>query len=147
MELRPADADGAGWAPAPLPSVPALVFSEAMRDVDLFVGVTSIANDPTWMDGTDRHVDYWRSAAFGKLTASAQLRRDALARLLPRTKIADRVQLEERFLRVRGTLGAYRIHLGSGNILMTGDRCLCIVAARERTRTIHLPFDDDPSSR
>ena len=34
--------------------VPALVFSEAMRDVDLFVGVTTIATDPTWADGGDR---------------------------------------------------------------------------------------------
>lgn len=49
--------------------------------------------------------------AFGALTAAAQLRRDALARLLPRTKIADQVQLEERFVRVRGRIGTYRIHL------------------------------------
>jgi hypothetical protein len=33
-----------------LADVPALLFSELMRDVDLFVGVTSIGNDPTWFD-------------------------------------------------------------------------------------------------
>ena len=31
-------------------NVPKLVFSEVMRDVDLFVGVTSIGNNPEWED-------------------------------------------------------------------------------------------------
>lgn len=39
--------------PRPLTEVPALVFSEVMRDVDLFVGVTSIGADPTWGDRGD----------------------------------------------------------------------------------------------
>ncbi|WP_051844117.1 DUF4132 domain-containing protein [Streptomyces sp. NRRL S-813] len=39
--------DGRRWREVPLAEVPPLVFSEAMRDVDLFVGVTSIAADPT----------------------------------------------------------------------------------------------------
>lgn len=30
--------------------VPSMVFSEVMRDVDLFVRVTSIGNDPNWVD-------------------------------------------------------------------------------------------------
>ena len=42
--------DGIGHE-APLADVPPLVFSEAMRDVDLFVGVTSIAADPDWREG------------------------------------------------------------------------------------------------
>jgi Domain of unknown function (DUF4132) len=48
-------------APVPLDEVPELVFSEAMRDVDLFVSVTSIATDPHWADrGEDPHFAYWR---------------------------------------------------------------------------------------
>lgn len=79
------------------------------------------------------------------MTPSAQVRRDALARLLPRTSIADRVSLSERYLHVRGTIRTYRIHLGSGNILMEPDDAyLCIVAARDRNGRLHLPFDDDP---
>jgi hypothetical protein len=35
----------------PIRDVPAMVFTEIMLDVDLFVGVTSIGNDPGWMDG------------------------------------------------------------------------------------------------
>jgi hypothetical protein len=73
------------------------------------------------------------------------VRRDALSRLLPRTKIADRVELTERFLRVRGTRRIYKIHLGSGNILMEpNDSYLCIVAAREKAGSLHLPFEEDP---
>src|SRR5262249_34052880 len=34
--------------PLPLDQVPPLVFSEVMRDVDLFVGVSSVGNDPQW---------------------------------------------------------------------------------------------------
>jgi hypothetical protein len=39
--------------PIPLAAVPGLVFTEAMRDVDLFVSVTSIALDPHWADRDD----------------------------------------------------------------------------------------------
>ena len=37
--------------PMPLANVPPLVFSEVLRDVDLFVGVASVGNDPNWTDG------------------------------------------------------------------------------------------------
>ncbi|MEU6037367.1 DUF4132 domain-containing protein [Actinomadura sp. NPDC047616] len=136
---------GRGWREVPLAEVPPVVFSEAMRDVDLFVGVTSVAADPDWIDrGEDRFVDYWRRAGFGELSASAETRRDALARILPRTKIADRCALDGRFLVVRGDLRTYKIHLGSANILMDpGDQYLCIVPGRARGGTIFLPFEDD----
>ena len=40
-----------------------------MRDVDLFVGVASVANDPNWNDGgpRGRYVHYWHSQSFGEL--------------------------------------------------------------------------------
>ena len=83
-QVRFARSDGATWQPAPVADVPPLVFTEAMRDVDLFVGVTSIATDPQWADrGEDRFRDYWHRTAVGALTPSAQVSRDALARLLP----------------------------------------------------------------
>ncbi|MBD3239958.1 MAG: DUF4132 domain-containing protein, partial [Chitinivibrionales bacterium] len=46
--------------PLRLESVDPLVFSEVMRDVDLFVGVASVGNDPTWSDGgpEGRYRDY-----------------------------------------------------------------------------------------
>ncbi|MFC5746476.1 DUF4132 domain-containing protein [Actinomadura rugatobispora] len=138
--------DGRRWQEAPLAGVPAAVFSEAMRDVDLFVGVTSIAADPEWEDrGEDRHLAYWRETSFGELTASAEVRRDALSRIVPRTRIAGRCSIEGRFLVVRGDLRTYKIHLGSGNILMEpDDSYLCVVASRPApTGKVFLPFEDE----
>src|SRR5262249_61386095 len=106
--------------PLALEAVPPLVFSEIMRDVDLFVGVAGVGNDPSWSDGGPggRYRTYWESYSFGELSATAQTRRALLERLLPRLKIRDRCSLSDRFLVVRGSLRTYKIHLGSGNILM-----------------------------
>ncbi|WP_143737597.1 DUF4132 domain-containing protein [Microbispora sp. GKU 823] len=133
-----------GWREARLAEVPPLVFSEAMRDVDLFVAVASIGADPEWLDrGVDGLRDYWQSYGFGDLSENARVRRDALARLLPRLAIADRCALTDRFLVVRGELRTYRIHLGSGNILMEpNDAYLCIVPRGSGDR-VFLPFEED----
>jgi hypothetical protein len=136
------------WREVPLAEVPPVVFSEAMRDVDLFVGVTSIAADPAWADRGDHpHVEYWRETSFGELTASAESRRDALARVLPHLKIADRCSMYGRFLVVRGDLRTYKIHLGSANILMEPDHAyLCIVPDRSGGTApgrVFLPFEDE----
>jgi hypothetical protein len=133
-------------APVPLVDVPSLVLSEAMRDVDLAVGVTSIAADPQWFDrGETAHQTYWREAAFGELTENAVVRREALERLLPRLSAADRMEIDGRFLRVRGELRSYRIHLGSANILMEpDDSYLCVVpSGREQGPGVFLPFEQD----
>jgi hypothetical protein len=136
---------GGVWHQAPLSEVPALVFSEAMRDVDLFVAVTSIMTDPQWADqGPDQMQDYWRTGSFAALTSSAEVRRDALSRLIDRTAIADRCTLTDRFLVVRGDLRTYKIHLGSANILMEpNDAYLCIVAAHSPHAGLFLPFEED----
>jgi hypothetical protein len=139
-------ADDRARQAVPLGEVPPLVFSEAMRDVDLFVGVTSIALDPAWADrGGDPYYDYWLAASFGALTATAQVRRDVLATLLPKLNIADRVELGDRYVRVRGNRATYKVHLGSANILIEpDDRYLCIVpASKGRTMRIMLPFEGD----
>ncbi len=145
-QVRFARRDGAVWDQARVADVPPAVFSEAMRDVDLFVGVTSIAADPQWTDRGEHRFDaYWEATAFGALTATAEIRRETLARLLPSTKIASKVELGERFLRVFGTRRTYKVHLGSGNILMEpNDAYLCVVARKRSTPTLHLPFDEDP---
>ncbi|MBX3442216.1 MAG: DUF4132 domain-containing protein [Planctomyces sp.] len=136
--------------PVPLEQIPPLVLSEIFRDVDLFVGVASVGNDPTWADGGPggQHRDYWTSYSFGDLTAAAQTRRDVLQRLIPRLKIADRCSFNDRYLVVRGDLRTYRIHLGSGNILMQpNDQYLCIVQDagnwKEHTGSPFLPFEGD----
>lgn len=133
--------------PVPLEDVPDLVFSEAMRDVDLFVGVASIALDPNWADrGDAEHVDYWRAFSFGELSETAQIRRDALARIVPKLKIASRLELSDRFLRVHGHLNTYKIHVGSANIqIEPDDRYLCVVpgSSRRPSSKVMLPFEGD----
>lgn len=134
-----------------LQEIPSKTFSEIMRDVDLFVGVSSVANDPNWRDiGNRKANDYWQSYAFGELTVSAETRRDLLGRLLPNlTNIKDRCFLEDRFLVVRGDLRTYRIHLGSSNIQMEpNNQYLCIVFgqngdAKIEGKGIFLPFAGD----
>jgi hypothetical protein len=137
--------------PVALEDVPALVFSEIMRDVDLFTGVASVGNDPAWLDGgrSQRETDYWSGFSFGALSETAQTRKQALEKLIPRLKIAPRCSFIERFLVVRGDLRTYKIHLGSGNILMEpNDQYLCIVPARggaagASTEKLFLPFEGD----
>ncbi|MBF9131953.1 DUF4132 domain-containing protein [Plantactinospora sp. S1510] len=133
------------WRTGSLTEVPPVVFSEAMRDVDLFVSVTSIAADPYWTDRRTEHGDYWRAESRRELGTTAQVRRTALERILPRTKIADRCTLTDRYLVVRGELRTYKIHLGSANILMEpDDTYLCIVPARRKPPgEVFLPFEED----
>jgi hypothetical protein len=139
--------DSAGQ-PRPLELIPALLFTELMRDVDLFVGVCSVGNDPAWGDQGERPgLHYWRSYSFGELGESARTRRELLERLVPRLKIAGRCALTDRFLVVHGDLRTYKIHLGSGNILMEpDDQYLCIVRDASKppagSHTI-LPFEGD----
>ena len=155
-ETNYAHAGGGGYAsgrgqtpaaPLPLAEVPPLALSEVMRDVDLFVGVASLGNDPAWSDGgpAGRYRNYWQDYAFGDLGETAKTRAEVLGKLLPRLKIASRCELNGKFLVVRGDLRTYKIHLGSGNILMEpNDQYLCIVPGRsEGTGDLFLPFEGD----
>jgi hypothetical protein len=133
-----------------LREIPEAVFSEVMRDVDLFVGVSSVGNDPTWSDGgpNGRFTEYWQSYSFGDLNASAKTRKDLLERLVPKLKIAGACRFEEKFLVVKGSLRTYKIHLGSGNILMApNDQYLCIVPKQSGEGAadggVMLPFEGD----
>jgi hypothetical protein len=144
---RMADRNG---DPVPLREIPPVVFSEAMRDVDLFVSVSSIAADVNWADGGrergERYERYWQAQAFGDLGPTAEGRREVLAWMLPQLAIADRLRLDDRWLRVRGDLRSYKIHLGSANIVMEpDDQYLCIVPARAKGGSggVFLPFEDD----
>lgn len=135
--------------PLPLTDIPPLVLSEVLRDVDLFVGVASVGNDPNWFDGgpEGRYQGYWNSYSFGELSGSAQSRRELLEKLIPRLRIRDRCELSDRFLIVRGDVRTYKIHLGSSNILMEpSDQYLCIVASQTASKgdgQVFLPFEGD----
>jgi hypothetical protein len=134
------------WEPIALEDVPPIVFSEAMRHVDRLVRKVSIAAAPTWRDrGGGPLRPYW-DERFGELTDTATRRRDILAELVPQLHIADRCELADRFLVVRGELRTYKIHLDSANVLMTpDDEQLCILPRHDERRTtdILLPFESD----
>jgi hypothetical protein len=135
--------------PIDLELIPPRVFSEAMRDVDLFVGVASVGNDPAWQDQGERlgYGAYWREYAFGDLSATAETRKAVLERLLPRLSIAAVSRIDGKFLVVAGKLRTYKIHLGSGSIQMSPlNQYLCIVPGRQRdegVKGVYLPFEGD----
>ncbi|MEN7546337.1 DUF4132 domain-containing protein [Rapidithrix thailandica] len=129
--------------------IPKIVLSEVMRDVDLFVGVCSVGNDPEWRDngGIPQYRDYWTSYSFGDLTEVAQTRKKVLETLIPRLKIKKVAEVDGRFLKVKGKVRDYKIHIGSTNILMEpNDQYLCIVPDRKSTtksENVFLPFEGD----
>ena len=132
-----------------LVDVPVIPFSEVLRDVDLFVGVCSVGNDPTWRDtgGIAQYRDYWTSYSFGDLNEVSKNRKEILSGLLPKLKISKVSEIRDKFLVVKGKLRTYKIHIGSTNILMEpNDQYLCIVpdrSAKSHTENLFIPFEGD----
>ena len=135
--------------PRTLRDIPIIPFSEVLRDVDLFVGVASVGNDPAWQDsgGLPAYRDYWTSFSFGNLSEVAKNRKEILTGLLPRLKINKVSEINDKFLVVRGKVRTYKIHIGSTNILMEpNDQYLCIVPDRTQkspTEKVFIPFEGD----
>lgn len=130
--------------------VPPVAFSEVMRDVDMFVAITSIGSDPNWQANGEDQQQYWRNYAYGALseTQSAEERKKILELMIPRTKIAKVARVEGNFVEVTGKFRTYKINIGSGNILMLpNDQYLCIVPAPAEVSTVQnkvwLPFEGD----
>lgn len=114
--------------PEPLESVPALVFSETMRDLDLVVSVAHAGGvDP-------------------EASASTVEMRAALVRETARLLRLDNVHLLDSHAAVTGQLGEYTVHLGSGIVHRRPGQSVCIVPVDSQRRgRIFLPFaDDDP---
>lgn len=130
-----------------LENVDKVVFSEVMRDVDLFVGVTSIGNDPSFKYNNEEEMVYWNNYSFGSLSEIAKTRKSVLKSIIPKLKIRDVSRIEGKFLIVEGKIRTYKIHIGSGNILMEpNDEYLCIVednTKRDTTQKLFIPFECD----
>jgi hypothetical protein len=115
----------------PLESVPAVVFSEAMRDLDLVVSVAHA-------DGADPEA-----------TGSTVEIRAALLRETARLMKLDNIAFPGgRHVVITGRLGEYSLHLGSGTVHRRPGGALCIIPAGARRRgRLFLPFaDDDPKT-
>jgi hypothetical protein len=132
----------------PFEDVPALVLSEAMRDIDLFVSVCSVALDPAWRDAGNEEIQLqWRELAFGELVESARIRRELLERALPELSIADRCAVYDRELVVEGRRATYRIHLGSSQVRVDPHGSLLVVprarAGAAELARLFLPVETD----
>jgi Domain of unknown function (DUF4132) len=106
----------------PLDEVPAIVFSEIMRDVDLFTSVCAVGDDETWSDQGERGIGVFTNRFdIHEFSVVSALRAEMLSRVLPHTTIADRCKLADASLEVRGQLGTYRIQLGWGGAMLVTD--------------------------
>ena len=106
----------------PVDEVPAIVYSEVMRDVDLFTSVCGVGANEGWSDQGERGVGRF-SEKFdaGLESALIMLRVDVLARVLPQTPIANRCKIDKAALEVKGKLGTYRILLSWGDAILMAE--------------------------
>ena len=95
-----------------LDEVPAIVYSEVMRDIDLFTSVSAVGLDESWFDQGDRGLGILPSQMnMNEVSQLGALRVDVLSRVLPLTDIADRCKVDKAWLVVQGQLGTYRIEV------------------------------------
>ncbi len=126
--------------------VPSLVYSEVMRDVDLFTTVASIGRDESWSDQGDRSM----GTLDGKFnpaeaTALIALRAEILGRVIPLTKIAGRCTLRETYMDVKGQLGTYRIVLWHAGVARISDPpSSWLNIPQKELRTVELDLSDIP---
>jgi len=133
----------------PLADVPALILSEALRDVDLFVARGTVANDPDFDRRGIRDVysDDWPQVAWTPLSGVSDTRRRVLEHILPRTTLRDCARVDGDSLVVAGPAGTFRLHIGSGQAFRDGEaRPLRVVlgrSAKTRVQRVFLPFEGD----
>ncbi len=116
------------WKPVKLTDVPAVLFSEAMRDLDLVVSVAHVG-------GVDPEATQSTTEMRAALVATAC----ALLKL-------SNVKLEGKHALIAGEYGHYSVHLGSAVVHKQPGGALCVVAVNAQHRgRLFLPFaDDDP---
>ena len=113
----------------PLTEIPSVVFSEIMRDVDLVVSVAHVG-------GVDPEASH-----------STMEMRGALAEASAKLFKLDNITVKERHIFIKGTLGEYSIHLGSGQVSKNGLSLSIIPVHSQHRGRLFLPFvDDDPKS-
>lgn len=103
----------------PLTDVPEIVFSEVMRDVGLFVTDASIGEDPEWyIRESPFELTNWCDKPDGAANEIIKTRKFILENLIPKLSISDKLTIEGDFLKVKGKLRNYKIHIGTTNVLM-----------------------------
>ncbi len=134
--------------PIALSEIEPLIFSETMRDIDLFTSVASIGNDPMEHDMPLSFHKYWHRYTTGDLSKTAQTRKAIIENLLPRLNISHLVTIKGRFLIVQGKTNQYKVHIGSGHIFILPDERFLSLAIHDckknKSKPVFLPFEDDP---
>ena len=126
--------------------VPAMLYSEVMRDVDLFTTVCAIGEDENRRNEGDHTLGVLgEPIAVQELSAAILLRADILARVLPGTPIANQCRLESLHLEVQGQLGRYRISLATGLAALIADSGLCWLKIPQKLlAAVPLKLEDIP---
>ncbi|QLI81490.1 DUF4132 domain-containing protein [Chitinibacter fontanus] len=109
----------------PITSVPPVLFSEAMRDLDLLLA-RAIVNDTHEFTSAE--------------TVQA---RHALLQALAPALGGERLRLDERYVHVQGKLANYRINLASAHIHIEPGAYLCVIPDwSQALNKIRLPFEE-----
>ncbi len=113
----------------PLEAVPPILFSEAMRDIDLAASVAYLGEG-------------------GWVSSDVQVRRRELLDAIVADFALSGVAVDGNHAKVEGQRARYRVHLGTGAIYIEPGQHLCVVPDRSKAlpTDIYLPFaaDDDP---
>ncbi|MEG1683475.1 MAG: DUF4132 domain-containing protein, partial [Oscillospiraceae bacterium] len=122
--------DRATGALRALDTIPAVTFSEAMRDLDLMVSVAHAG-------GVDPETSH----------SAVEMRVAIAAELLHLLQVKN-VEMLGSHAKIRGKLGNYSVHMGSAVTHMEGKGSLVILPVHSQTRgRIFLPFaDEDPKT-
>ena len=107
-----------------------IVFSEVMRDVDLAVSIAHAG-------GVDPETSH----------STIEMRREIVMHTIPMFGL-DNVGVVGNFAKIRGSIGNYNIHLGSGVIHKEGGPQIAVLPVHSQGRgRIFLPFlDEDPKT-
>lgn len=118
------------WETVPLDEVPARVFSEALRDLDLVVSVAH------------------RGGVDPEASQSTMEMRAALVRETAALLNLSNVEIEGSRVRIRGELAEYAVHLGSAGVqVMPGGHVWIVAVGAQHRGRLFLPFaDDDPKT-
>lgn len=96
-------------------SIPKKTLSEISRDIDLFIAITSVANNPDLSEKSELLGVYRNDFLLGSFSenANAKQRKEILQSILKKMGISDFV-FEGNFIVFSGEINRYRINLGSG---------------------------------
>lgn len=114
-----------------LEEIPPCIFSEVMRDCDLFVSVAAVT-DEDWVD--------YSKEAFQRVSE--------LVMCIAQSAGLENVRVDGRYVKIKGKLAEYRIHTASTSIHVEPGSYLCIIPAKAiNNDKVYLPFADQNNSK